>query len=101
MSAGGWENVSVSNVKELRSWKQRALGLNLPLPPVSCATSDNHLTFQNLSFLICKMGIIHLILGFGEDHRYSIQSAWCLVSSLLIGKSHGQRSLVGCSPWGH
>ena len=22
-------------------------------------------------------------------------------SSTLAGKSHGQRSLVGCSPWGH
>ena len=22
-------------------------------------------------------------------------------SSILPGKSHGQRSLVGCSPWGH
>ena len=22
-------------------------------------------------------------------------------SSILAGKSHGQRSLAGCSPWGH
>ena len=22
-------------------------------------------------------------------------------SSILAGESHGQRSLVGCSPWGH
>ena len=22
-------------------------------------------------------------------------------SSFLLGESHGQRSLVGCSPWGH
>ena len=23
------------------------------------------------------------------------------VSSILPGESHGERSLVGCSPWGH
>ena len=26
---------------------------------------------------------------------------WHPTSVLLPGKSHGQRSLVGCSPWGH
>ena len=26
---------------------------------------------------------------------------WHLTPVLLPGKSHGQRSLVGCSPWGH
>ena len=26
---------------------------------------------------------------------------WQLTPVLLPGKSHGQRSLVGCSPWGH
>ena len=27
--------------------------------------------------------------------------AWQLISVFLLGKSHGQRSLVGYSPWGH
>ena len=26
---------------------------------------------------------------------------WHLTPVLLPGKSHGQRNLVGCSPWGH
>ena len=26
---------------------------------------------------------------------------WHPTPVLLLGKSHGQRSLVGCSPWGH
>ena len=26
---------------------------------------------------------------------------WQPTPVLLLGKSHGQRSLVGCSPWGH
>ena len=26
---------------------------------------------------------------------------WQPIPALLPGKSHGQRSLVGCSPWGH
>ena len=26
---------------------------------------------------------------------------WQPIPVLLPGKSHGQRSLVGCSPWGH
>ena len=26
---------------------------------------------------------------------------WHLTPALLPGKSHGRRSLVGCSPWGH
>ena len=30
----------------------------------------------------------------------SIQRQWQLTPELLPGKSHGQRSLVGCSPWG-
>ena len=35
--------------------------------------------------------------GVGEDGRRQ----WHPTPVLLPGKSHGQRSLVGCSPWGH
>ena len=31
----------------------------------------------------------------------SITFKWHPTPVLLPGKSHGQRSLVGCSPWGH
>ena len=29
------------------------------------------------------------------------QRKWQLTPAFLPGKSHGQRSLVSCSPWGH
>ena len=40
-----------------------------------------------------------------EKHQYSIlthiwRKQWHPTPVLLPGKSHGQRSLVGCSPWG-
>ena len=34
----------------------------------------------------------------GED---SLERKWQPTPVLLFGKFHGQRSLVGCSPWGH
>ena len=48
--------------------------------------------------------------GKGEKERYAHLNAesqriarrrhWYPILILLPGKSHGQRSLVGCSPWG-
>ena len=40
-----------------------------------------------------------------EKHQYSIlmhiwRKQWHPTPVFLPGKSHGQRSLVGCSPWG-
>ena len=32
---------------------------------------------------------------------FGIHRQWNPTQVLLPGKSHGQRSLVGCSPWGH
>ena len=31
----------------------------------------------------------------------SVEKAMATHSSTLPGESHGQRSLAGCSPWGH
>ena len=52
---------------------------------------------QSLNFFIWKMGIM--------THNKAImvalvEKAMAPHSRLLPGKSHGQRSLVGCSPWG-
>ena len=33
-------------------------------------------------------------------HFHALEKAMAPHSSTLVGKSHGQRSLVGCSPWG-
>jgi len=37
----------------------------------------------------------------GEDYVLLRRRQWHPTPVLLPGKSHGQRSLVGCSPWGH
>ena len=37
---------------------------------------------------------------FSEAHLYSWRRRWHPTPVFLPGKSHGQRSLVGCSPWG-
>ena len=34
-------------------------------------------------------------------HHIRWRRQWHPTRVLLPGKSHGQRSLVGCSPWGH
>ena len=45
----------------------------------------------------CSSGDAGSITGLG---RYSWRRAWQPTPVLLTGKSHGQRSLVGYSPWG-
>ena len=42
-----------------------------------------------------------LSLLFGQGSAFSWRRQWHPTPVLLPGKSHGQRSLVGCSPWGH
>ena len=42
----------------------------------------------HVDFLVC--------INFGFSRRQ-----WHPTPVLLTGKSHGRRSLVGCSPWGH
>ena len=36
-----------------------------------------------------------------SSHMLARRRQWHPTPVLLHGKSHGQRSLVGCSPWGH
>ena len=40
-----------------------------------------------------------IVLGYSSCFYWRRQ--WHPTPVLLLGKSHGQRSLVGCSPWGH
>ena len=39
-------------------------------------------------------------MPFMESHRLRQKRQWHPTPVLLPGKPHGQRSLVGCSPWG-
>ena len=45
--------------------------------------------------------IIQILLHLIFSQRYLQRKQWQPTQVLLPGKSHGWRSLVGCSPWGH
>ena len=45
----------------------------------------------------CNAGDLDSIPGLGR----SLEEAWPPTPVFLPGESHGQRSLAGCSPWGH
>ena len=47
---------------------------------------------------VCNAGVPGSIPGFG---KIPWRRKWQPTPVLLPGKSHGQRSLVGYSPWGH
>jgi len=44
---------------------------------------------------------VHTAESFSYTYTYNMEKAMAPHSSTLAGKSHGQRSLVGYSPWGH
>ena len=44
---------------------------------------------------------LYVVLGFYHYVRFPWRRQWHPTPVLLPGESHGQRSLVGCSPWGH
>ena len=43
---------------------------------------------------------LELINEFRKIAGYNVRRQWHPTPVLLPGKSHGWRSLVGCSPWG-
>ena len=45
--------------------------------------------------------ILVSVLDFPFSRGFSQRGQWHPTPVLLPGQSHGQRSLVGCSPWGH
>ena len=56
---------------------------------------------NNLSFISCR--VIHstgLIRTYSKSIHLTRTMRWHPTPVLLPGKSHGWRSLVGCSPWG-
>ena len=50
-----------------------------------------------ISYDPCLSDLLSLIISRSIHQRRQ----WHPIPVLLRGKSHGQRSLVGCSPWGH
>ena len=55
--------------------------------------------FISLEHHVCKSVLISII-GFSHSPHSTTEKAMQSTPVLLPGKSHGQRSLVGCSPWG-
>ena len=45
-------------------------------------------------------GTFHTRMGTTKDRNYVDLRQWHPTPVLMPGKSHGWRSLVGCSPWG-
>ena len=71
-------------------------------------TPQNHIITEKFCFNpverenVCpgwNGGIIRS-LGLTDTHYYIRRRQWHPTPVLLPGKSHGRRSLVGCSPWG-
>ena len=70
------------------------LELFLHSSPVACwAPTD----LGSLSFSVISFYLFVLFMGFS---RQEWRRQWHPTPVLLNGKSHGWRSLVGCSPWG-
>jgi len=53
---------------------------------------ETYWLFIQTPFLVESLGFLYIS---------SRRRQWHPTPVLLPGKSHGQRSLVGCSPWGH
>ena len=66
------------------------------------ATEPNHFWGEYHSWMVViKLGIVPLFHDFClETLLESVSSQWQPTPVLLPRKSHGRRSLVGCSPWG-
>ena len=67
----------------------------------------NHLDYQQEnhkhSFINFHFDILieYLLCTFNSNLELIRRRQWHPTPVLLPGKSHGWRSLVGCSPWGH
>ena len=71
-------------------------------PKLACICSSL-LEIMYMSSRIClgkslSMGIGNPLVSALKPFQFC---QWHLTPVLLPGKSHGRRSLVGCSPWGH
>ena len=72
--------------------------LEFEIPIFPHLKSNNKISNNNHQWLwICKLRLILTLSYLSEAVR---RRRWHPTPVLLPGKSHGQRSLVGCSPWG-
>ena len=62
---------------------------------------QNEISHKNCKKYICEICFKNRVLFCKVIVGYKQRKQWQPTPVLLPGKSHGQRSLVGCSPWGH
>ena len=75
---------------------------NLPFPPVAPVPFHFSLTKVHLKvFSIAVSNLFLHVLSLSLSSEVFQRRQWHPTPVLLPGESHGQRSLVGCSPWGH
>ena len=62
--------------------------------------SWQHYTSEGVSLRPFQGQVTSGVFYFSRDYRYIWRRQWHPTPVLLPGKSHGWRSLEGCSPWG-
>ena len=99
MSAGIWLGLANGGQQyEIREQKEREIKILCPCPPPRCVTFRQwaFLVAQTVKNLPANAGVPDPIPGWGrspgEGHGNPV---------FLSGESHGQRRLVGYSPWSH
>ena len=77
-------------------WLIKRIG-SLLEPGKQAISGNSHTVFLFYSCIFLRTKL-YLFVGSRNKGR---RRQWQPTPVLLPGKSHGQRSLVGCSPWGH
>ena len=99
-----WENTSILVLKSMKRQIpiQSSLSYSSTLAPGSCHLSV--VRFQSLcpwsQWWMWQCGHAFLWSVGHSDHIVKRRRQWHPIPVLFPGKSHGWRSLVGCSPWG-
>ena len=86
--------------------KYCSLQLWILLSPPDTSTTEHHFHFGPAASFFLELLAIALRSFHGVAKNWTQLSnfpgrQWHPTPVLLPGKSHGRRSLVGCSPWGH
>ena len=105
-------------IRQMKSRKYRILQkISLTLSLLNDGTNSNYFVLEKLHFMLsptlCCYHYCFCLSSFqahdGNAMSYHVccsvwpcqRRQWHPTPVLLPGKSHGWRSLVGCSPWGH
>ena len=95
-SALSWSCVPLRCKGSLQGRLKECSLFTLGLSPGTSIGSEEAVLFPRLSFLMALL-VCH---NQGEVDTVDWRRQWHPTQVLLPGKSHGWRSLVGCSPWG-